>query len=89
MKYFTKLSKKQKIEVEVLGWVGMFFVLAAYGLITFGYVTNQSLVWQILNLFGSSGIIINSLTKRAMPEVWLNIIFAVVALIGIVQILRG
>lgn len=89
MKSYAKMPKGEKKLVDFFGWYGMIAILIAYALLTYGYLTPQSVVWQALNLTGSVGLAVNALSRKALPEVWLNLIFAFVALSGIYQILRG
>ncbi len=83
------MPRGEKKLVDFLGWYGMVAILIAYALLTYGYLTTQSVVWQVMNLTGSVGLAVNALSRKAFPEVWLNLIFALVALSGIYQILRG
>lgn len=83
------MPKGEKKLVDFLGWYGMIAILVAYALITYGYVTPQSAFWQGLNLSGSIGLAVNSFSRKAMPEVWLNIVFGIVAVSGLYQIVRG
>lgn len=89
MRTYRQMPKKEKVLVDFLGWYGMVAILIAFALITYNVLTTQSALWQILNLTGSIGIAVNALSRRAMPEVWLNIIFSLVAISGLYQIFRG
>ncbi|CAN5116813.1 hypothetical protein BH11PAT4_BH11PAT4_7800 [soil metagenome] len=83
------MPKDERRLVDFLGWYGMVAILVAYILLTYGYLTPQSAIWQVLNLTGSLGLAFNSVARKAMPEFWLNAIFALVAVTGLYQILRG
>lgn len=74
------------IAVEFAGWTGALLILLAYLLVTSGRVTGQSLVFQLMNLFGAAGFTINGWWHGALPSASLNVIWmgiAAVALWGI------
>jgi hypothetical protein len=83
------MPKDERKLIDFLGWYGMVAILIAYILLTYGYLTTQSASWQVLNLTGSVGLAINSIARKALPEFWLNGIFALVAITGLYQILKG
>jgi hypothetical protein len=74
---------------EVAGWVGVILILAAHALTTFGIVSPETLVYGVMNLFGAAGIIISSYGKRDFQPVFLNGVWLVVAVIGIIRSLAG
>jgi formate hydrogenlyase subunit 3/multisubunit Na+/H+ antiporter MnhD subunit len=76
------------MEIEIIGWLGTAGVLLAYLLITSNKVTANSAVYQLLNLFGAIGIIINSSHHNAIPSVGLNVIWLLIAVYGLIQIGR-
>ena len=72
---------------EILGWYGAIAILVAYALVSFSLVTPTSLVYQLLNLTGGVGIVVNSFKHMAYPSGILNIIWAVVAGVAILKVL--
>lgn len=70
-----------------LGWIGALLILSAYFLVSFGIMQADQVSWQLLNLFGSAGIVISALPKKDWPAMWLNIIFAAIALIALIRLL--
>ncbi len=69
--------------VEFFGWCGMIVILLAYGLSSFGIISSASWIYQTLNLFGAFGIIGSSLAKKDLQPVFLNVIWAIIALFAL------
>ena len=65
--------------VEIVGWVGIGLILAAYYLVSVKKVEGDSGLYQWLNLVGAVGIVVNTLTHRAWPAMALNIVWGVIA----------
>ncbi|HEY2686012.1 MAG TPA: hypothetical protein VGI93_21060 [Steroidobacteraceae bacterium] len=61
--------------IEIVGWTGAVLVLAAYGLLSLEKLPSSSASYQLMNLFGSTGLAINSFWNGAYPSVGLNIIW--------------
>jgi hypothetical protein len=79
--------KKQNILAEIAGWYGTIAILLAYALVSFGVVSSDSAAFQLLNLTGAMGIIVIAVNKKVMQSVILNLFWAVVALIALVNII--
>ena len=79
--------KPKKIIIESLGWYGVLAILSAYALISFLVIEPDSWQYQLLNISGSIGIIVSSVSKRDYQPVVLNVawlLIAVVALFGVI-----
>jgi hypothetical protein len=74
--------------IEILGWIGSFEVVAAYGLNSSQRLKSDSLTFQLLNLTGAIFLIINSLYKEAYPFTFINSVWSVIALIAMAGIVR-
>ncbi|MCK5107948.1 MAG: hypothetical protein KAQ83_04440 [Nanoarchaeota archaeon] len=72
---------------EILGWYGITAVLVAYSLITLKVLLSHSIIYLFLNLTGAAGILIHSYIKKDYQPVVLNIIWIVIALLGLIQLL--
>jgi hypothetical protein len=77
---------KQNGLIEILGWYGAAAILAAYGLVSFEVISSDSLAYQLLNLTGALGIVSVSITKKAKQPAVLNIVWALIAAVAIVEI---
>ena len=74
--------------IDILGWVGSVEVVAAYGLNSYQKIKSDSLTFQLLNLTGSAFLIVNSLYKEAYPFTFINSVWAVIALVAIIGIVK-
>ena len=81
-----QVTKKAQWEItsEALGWIGVILVLLAYGLTTFDVVSGNSRLFMGLNLVGAVGIAIDAWEDKNIQPVALNIVWGVIAVIGIV-----
>lgn len=71
---------------EVLDWFGVIFILLAYFLINFEILVPKSVSYQALNIFGSCFIVISSLYKKDLQPAVLNIVWAIIALVALINI---
>ncbi len=78
---------KDKI-IEIVGWYGMFAIVLAYAMVSFSFLPVGSILYQLLNGTGAIGIVVVSLYKKAYQPGILNIIWAIIAIISIINILR-
>lgn len=69
----------------IAGWIGVALILLAYTGNSFDFLSAQSVVYILLNIFGSIGIIIEARHKKDLPALWLNIIWASIACIGLLK----
>jgi hypothetical protein len=63
------------IAVEVVGWAGALAVLVAYALVSAERVTSRSWTYQLLNIGGAVGLVINSSWNGAIPSAVVNLIW--------------
>lgn len=61
--------------VELVGWVGAALVLVAYGLLSAHRLSSRSISYQLLNIAGSIGLVINSAWNGAIPSAAVNVIW--------------
>ena len=59
--------------IEVLGWAGMALIVGAYALLSAGRVSSESKTYQVMNIAGAVGFIVNSGAKGAYPSAVLNV----------------
>lgn len=74
--------------INILGWVGSIEVVTAYALNSSQKIKSDSITFQSLNLTGAIFLIINSLYKEAYPFTFINTVWAVIAVVAIVRIIR-
>ncbi len=77
----------KKYITEIVGWYGVVAILSAYALMSLGILSSHNIYYQLLNLSGALGIVYDSFKDKDYQPVVLNIIWAVIALIAIVNII--
>lgn len=61
--------------IEVTGWAGALAVLLAYGLVSSERMSSRSPTYQLLNVGGAVGLVINSSWNGAIPSAVVNLIW--------------
>ena len=75
--------------ISLLGWVGAFAALIAYGLISNNKVTGDSQFFQWLNLTGGIVLLINTAYNEAYPAALVNVVWTTIAMFALVKIWRS
>lgn len=73
----------------IAGWIGTILILAAYFLVSSRKIKPTSSAYQLLNLFGALGVLLNTLVNKAWPAVSLQIAWSLIALVALISILKG
>ena len=84
---FCMLKKQSEFITETVGWVGVLLILFAYALLSFGFISSQSLWYHGFNFFGGIGIIVDALADKDYQPVVLNFIWMGIALYAIVSLI--
>lgn len=71
--------------IEFTGWIGVIAILSAYTLSTLAIIEPSSQAYLMLNLFGGIAIVFSAARKKDYQPVVLNIIWTIVAVMGIVR----
>lgn len=71
---------------EWIGWVGFILIVSAYLFVTIKLLEVSSPVYHMMNLVGALCMVINAKHKGARPLLWLNIVWALVAIVGLAQL---
>jgi uncharacterized membrane protein len=79
---------KQKV-TETIGWYGVLAILVAYTLVTFNVIHAKSYPYQILNLTGALGLVFEAASKKDKQPAVLNVVWALVAVIAIIQLISS
>jgi len=66
--------------IDALGWIGVILCLLAYLLISYRYVQSDDWIYQLLNIIGASGLVVNALYYHDKPNVMVNVLWVVIAL---------
>ena len=73
------------IIIELVGWIGAFFIVSAYFLLTKRKIKAKSIKYQLPNLIGSVMVAINAYFNMAFPSMVINLIWIMIAIWGIEQ----
>lgn len=74
---------------DIIGWIGVLLILLAFTFTTFDIITAKDLVYGLFNLVGALGIMISSYAKKDFQPVVLNMIWLLIATVGIVRALSS
>ena len=74
---------------DILGWIGMVLVLAAYFMVAFKKISAQSYVYHFLNLIGVVFLAVNVFAQKAWPVFVLDIVWGLVAIVAVANIKKG
>lgn len=61
--------------VDLVGWAGAGLVLVAYALLSAGKLAARGVPYQLMNVFGAVGMLINGYVRGALPSAALNLIW--------------
>jgi len=75
--------------IDIVGWIGSVAVVFAYALISLNKLNSRSRVYQVLNLVGSLGLVVNTAYYRAYPSTFVNIVWLVIASLALVRIVSA
>lgn len=75
--------------IDIFGWVGSVCVLAAYGLNSYQKIKSDSILFYGLNIVGGILLIIYSMQKEAYANTFINVIWVIIAVPGILKVLAG
>lgn len=74
---------------DTLGWIGAFFLLLAYAMVSFKKLAADSLAYQGLNVAASVLLAINTIYHGAFPSSFVNIVWTFIAVFAILSITRN
>ena len=75
-----------KMAIEVAGWIAAVLILTAYGLLSAGKLTGKSVSYQLMNIVGAIGFVINTGYNGAIPSAVLNVIWVAIGVWALVRI---
>lgn len=75
--------------IEIVGWIGAGLILLGYALVSTGRVEPRSRPFQLMNLFGAAGFVVNSAFHGAWPSAILNVIWIGIAAVSLARLRRG
>ena len=75
-----------KMLIEIAGWIAAVLILTAYGLLSAGKLTGKSVAYQMMNIVGAIGFVINTGYNGAIPSAVLNVIWVGIGVWALVKI---
>ena len=75
-----------KWAIEIAGWIAAVLILTAYGLLSAGKLTGKSVSYQVMNIVGAIGFVINTGYNGAIPSAVLNVIWVGIGVWALVKI---
>ena len=67
-----------KAAIAIAGWLGAALILGAYALISAGKLQPRATLYQLMNIVGAAGFIINSGWNGAYPSAALNVVWLMI-----------
>lgn len=83
---WSKLTTRVDDQAQFFAWIGTLLILGGYFLTTFDIIKNTDPIYHGMNLLGAIGIISISLPKHIYQSVFLNSVWAIVALVGLFKL---
>lgn len=77
----------RSLAISWVGWYGVIATILAYALVSSLLLSPTSLIYQGLNFTGAAGVTIETWARRDYQPFWLNLIWALIALVAIANIL--
>jgi hypothetical protein len=71
--------------IEAIGWSGALLILAAYGLFSASKLEVRSARYQLMNILGAAGFIVNSGWNGALPSAALNVVWLCIGLCALLR----
>jgi len=72
----------------VLGWSGTVSLLLAYGLVSAGRLSGKGVAFQLLNVYGSSGLGVAAVEGEVWSAATLNAVWVSIGLVTLAMSLR-
>ena len=72
--------------VDIIGWIGSFEILLAYGLNSYQKIRSDSLNFLLLNLTGGLLLILYTFYKGAFANTFLNVVWVVIAVAALIKL---
>jgi hypothetical protein len=73
---------------EQIGWIGFILIVSAYLFVTIKLVAVNSATYHLMNLTGALCMAVNARHNRAKPLFWLNVVWALIAVMGLLQLVN-
>lgn len=71
---------------DTAGWLGAGCLLLGYGLVSSGRLAGRSVRFQLLNLSGAAGLLVNGVHHGAWPSAGLNSVWLVIGAVVLARL---
>jgi len=75
--------------MEIIGWIGSFGILLAYGLNSYQKIRSDSRTFLLLNLAGGLLLVVYTFYKDAFANTFLNIVWVIIAVVALMKLSYG
>lgn len=83
---WRRLNHRVENSAQVYAWFGTLCILLGYTLTSFNLISNTDPIYHGLNLIGAVGIISVTLPRHIYQSVFLNGIWAIVAIVSLLKV---
>ena len=81
-------ASETNLLVEVVGWGGALLILLAYLLLSAGRLTGRSRAYQVMNVVGAAGFVVNGWWHGALPSTALNVVWMGIGIVALWNIAK-
>lgn len=71
--------------LAAVGWIGAALLLIGYALVSSARLSGDGTAYQLLNLAGAVGLMVNSAYSAAWPSAGLNLVWAAIGTVALVK----
>ena len=79
----------EDIFMQIIGWAGVVFYVTSYALLSFERLRADSITYQLLNACGGLCLVIFSCSLADVPNIVVNLIWIIIALVSLIRIARS
>lgn len=72
--------------MELIGWLGVFFFVISYLLLSLEILSAQKITYHWLNFLGAIGLVINAALIKDSPTIVVNGIWGLIAIVTVIKI---
>ncbi|WP_143591093.1 CBU_0592 family membrane protein [Thermoactinospora rubra] len=74
--------------LTVIGWLGAGLLLFGYAMVSSGRMSGDGVPYQLVNLAGAAGLMVNSAYQGAWPSAILNVVWGAIGLVALARLAR-
>lgn len=74
--------------VSIIGWLGVVLCSLAFLLLNLKVLKVDNLLYQLLNVFGGTGLVISAFYFADAPNLAVNLVWVLIALFGVIRYAR-